>query len=95
MELQKTKFNDKMVSTNFSNSGYVISRDEYATKLQRLLDVQNNHSIKKNWSDYKMGDRFDVLSVTIEGITVQKLVKKGTELRFVCKEVLFFIDKLF
>jgi hypothetical protein len=65
----------------------IITREEYAAKLQRLIQLENDHSIKKEKSDYRLLDKFDVLELNVEGVRVQKLIKKRTELRFVCKEV--------
>jgi phage protein D len=45
-------------------------------KLQRLLVLQSNNSIKKTKKDYILIKKCDVLNVTVEGITVKKLVKK-------------------
>ena len=43
----------------------IITRKEYAEKLQRLIQLENDHSIKKAKSDYRLLEKFDVLELTI------------------------------
>ena len=80
--MMKDKFESKL-----SNST-IMTREEYSAKLQRLIELEHDHSTKKERSDYHLLKKFDVLEVNMEGVRVQKLVKKGTECRFVCKEVI-------
>jgi hypothetical protein len=95
MDSSKTKFTEKLNSANeFNAANALITREQYEVKLQHLLDLQSNNSIKKTQQDYRLINKCDVLNVTIEGITVKKLVKKGSLLRFVCKEVCSFSPKL-
>ncbi|KAI1694133.1 KRAB-A domain-containing protein 2 [Ditylenchus destructor] len=66
-----------------------MNRAEYDAKLHRLIEIESDHSIKKTPADYKLRGKFDILSVDVEGTIVKKLVKKGTQLRYVCKEDLY------
>lgn len=75
---------------NFS----IITREDYSAKLQRLIQLETDHSIKKENNDYKLQQKFDVLELDVEGVRVQKLMKKRTNLRFVCKEVNFSLKLL-
>ncbi|KAI1722073.1 KRAB-A domain-containing protein 2-like [Ditylenchus destructor] len=67
-----------------------MNRAEYDAKLHRLIEIESDHSIKKTPADYKLRGKFDILSVDVEGTIVKKLVKKGTQLRYVCKEVVWW-----
>ncbi|XP_063850958.1 KRAB-A domain-containing protein 2-like [Scylla paramamosain] len=49
----------------------------------------NVFNIKKTQKDYRLLRKYEILEVTVEGITVKKLQKKGTNLRFVCAEDVF------
>ena len=84
----KEKFYAK--SGNFEpdkcNAYSVISRVDYEAIMQRIIQLQDK-TIKKEKRDYWIISRFDVLEVNIEGQNIRKLVKKGTELRYVCQEV--------
>ena len=83
----KQKFYEKL--ENFEPdkyNSYSISRVDYEATMQRIIQMQDN-TIKKERSDYRIISRFDVLEVNIEGQNIRKLVKKGTELRYVCQEV--------
>ncbi|KAI1702435.1 hypothetical protein Ddc_17065 [Ditylenchus destructor] len=55
------------------------------------MELESDNSIKKSAEDYRLLGKFDILTVDVEGTTVKKLVKKGTQLRYVCKEDLFEI----
>ncbi|KAI1697735.1 SCAN domain-containing protein 3-like [Ditylenchus destructor] len=89
---------DKFLQKITENDSYysIMDREEYEAKLRRLIEIESDHSIKRTPADYKLRGKFDILSVNIEGTTVQKLVKKGTQLRYVCKEVVVdeVIDKI-
>lgn len=81
---------DKIMETKFATKIQnlpIITREDYSAKLQRLIQLETDHSIQKAKSDYKLAEKFDVLELDVEGIKVQKLIKKGTNLRFVSKEV--------
>jgi hypothetical protein len=86
MDSTKSKFTEKLNSAN----AFRITREQYEVKLQRLLDLQSDNSIKKTPEDYRLIKKCDVLNVTVEGITVNKLVKKESRLPFVCEEVWSF-----
>jgi hypothetical protein len=90
MDSTKTKFTEKLNSANAFNAYTRITREQYEMKLQRLLELQSNNSIKKTQEDYRLINKCDVLNVTVEGITIKKLVKKESHLRFVCEEVCNF-----
>lgn len=72
----------------------IITRANYSAKLQRLIQLETDHSIKKENYDYKLQQKFDVMEIDVEGVKIQKLMKKGSNLRFVCKEVSFSLKLL-
>ena len=81
----KNKYYEKL--KNLPKNSYAMNRTECESTMARLIQLEKDRSIKKEMRDYRLIKRFDVLEVTIEGQKIQKLVKKETELRFVCEEV--------
>ncbi|XP_068240285.1 uncharacterized protein [Palaemon carinicauda] len=68
-----------------TNSSSLFPREEYEPVTSRLNKLkQSNPSKAKH--DYRLLQKYEILEVTIKGTTVQKLQKKGTQLRFYCEE---------
>lgn len=93
IQTMKNKFYEKIAANEKQFNGVSISREQYEGKINRLVELQNDKSIKKEQKDYRMLERFEVLEVDIEGQKIRKLVKKGTEKRLICAEVslIYFI----
>ncbi|XP_064083969.1 KRAB-A domain-containing protein 2-like [Macrobrachium nipponense] len=53
------------------------------------LDELKRVNIKKTQKDYRLLRKYEILAVTVEGITVKKLQKKETHLRLLCAEDVF------
>ncbi|XP_068236950.1 KRAB-A domain-containing protein 2-like [Palaemon carinicauda] len=71
-----------------TNSSSLFPREEYDRVISRLNErKQSNPTNTKK--DYRLLQKYELLEVTIKGTTVQKLQKKGTQLRFVCAEDVF------
>lgn len=83
----EAKFNEKFSSLSTRKESFLLPKDEYSTILQRLDQLANDRTIKKENKDYKMERKYQILEVIHEGQKYRKLVKKGTQLRFVAKEV--------
>lgn len=91
MENRKTDFYSKLVTAEekkASNTSSLLYRNEYEQIMNRL-DELKRANIKKTQKDYRLLRKYEILEVTVEGITVKKLLKKGTHLRFVCAEDVF------
>jgi len=70
------------------NSVYAcLPRAEYAEIVNRLTVLNQDKSIKKEKKDYRLLLRYELQQLNIEGMLVQRLLLKGTDKRFVCKEV--------
>jgi hypothetical protein len=81
----KTNFDERILEKKIGTK----SRADYSVILDRLLELENDNSLKKQGNDYKNSKKYDVLVLNVEGVTVHKLVKKGTNLRYVCSEVCY------
>jgi hypothetical protein len=66
MDAPKTKFIEKITSANAYNA-FRITREQNEVKNNRLLDLKNDH-YRENKGDYRLLNKCDVLTVTIEGI---------------------------
>lgn len=84
----KKKFYEKL--ENFGptkQNSITVSRADYDLMMHRILQLQEDKAIRKDERDYRIINRFEVLEVNIEGQNIRKLVKKGTQLRYVSHEV--------
>lgn len=86
MDLVKQKFDERI---HQNNSTALLSRIQYNENLDRLLELSTCTSIQKQSSDYRLIGKYDVVELQIEGVTVRKLVKKGTSMRFIPDDELF------
>ena len=80
MENRKTDFYSKLVTAeekNASNTSSLLYRNEYEQILNRLDEVKRAN-IKKTRKDYRLLRKYEILEVTVEGITVKKLQKKNS-----------------
>ena len=91
MENRKTDFYSKLVKAEegkASNASSLLHRNEYEQIMNRLGELKSDN-IKKTQKDYRLLRKYEILEVAVEGITVNKLQKNGTNLRFVCAEDVF------
>ncbi|XP_063884390.1 KRAB-A domain-containing protein 2-like [Scylla paramamosain] len=91
MENRKTDFYSKLIAAEekkASNTSSLLYRNE-CEQIMNRLDELKRVNIKKTLKDYRLLRKYEILEVTVEGITVKKLQKKGTNLRFVCAEDVF------
>ncbi|XP_068221351.1 KRAB-A domain-containing protein 2-like [Palaemon carinicauda] len=91
MESKKSLFQTKILESEekkATNSSSLFPREEYERVISRLNELKQSIPTKTK-QDYRLLRKYEILEVTIEGTTVQKLQKKGTQLRFVCAEDMF------
>ena len=92
IEEQKIKFYEK-ISAEQSKKGKnsrVLTREHYNQTVSRLKALENNMEPRVS-SDSNIVRRFALLRVEVNGIVVEKLVKPGTNLRFIPLEDLFYV----
>ena len=90
VEHHKEKFQSKvleMQATKGKNSR-MISRANYHETLVRLKEMEDL-TRHKTLADFNLLRRFSVLRVEVNGVVVEKLVKPGSNLRFIPFEDLF------
>ena len=91
MESKKSIFQTNLLESEEkkdTNSSSLLLREEYERVISRLNELKQSNPTKTK-QDYRLLQKYEILEVTIEGTTVQKLQKKGTQLRFVCAEDVF------
>lgn len=57
----------------------MLKKWEYEEIINRMKELEK-HEVKKTQKDYRLLRKYDIMEITVEGTTVQKLVKKGTVL---------------
>lgn len=70
------------------NASGLMKKCEYEEIVNQMKELEKPE-VKKTQKDYRLLRKYDVMEISVEGTTVQKLVKKGTVLRYVCSEDLF------
>ena len=50
--------------------------------------------VKKIEDDFRLLRKYDIMGVSVEGTTVLKLVKRRTDLRYICAEVYLVQSRL-
>ena len=88
----KIKFDEK-VMTEQSKKGKnsrLLTRDHYESTVNRLKQLENVLETR-TLADYNLMRRFSLLRVESNGVIFEKLVKPGTNLRFVPFEEMFHI----
>ncbi|XP_068250814.1 KRAB-A domain-containing protein 2-like [Palaemon carinicauda] len=91
MESKKSIFQTKILESEekkATNSLSLFPREEYEQVISRLNELKQYNPTKTKL-DYRLLQKYEILEVTIEGTTVQKLQKKDTQLRFICAEDVF------
>ncbi|XP_068246721.1 KRAB-A domain-containing protein 2-like [Palaemon carinicauda] len=91
MESKKSIFQTNLLESEekkATNSSSLFPREEYERVISRLNELEQSNPTKTK-EDHRLLQKYEILEVTIEGTTVQKLQKKGTQLRFVCAEDVF------
>ena len=85
----KKKFYEKLENSGpQKHNSYTINRADYDSTMHRIIQLHEDNAVKKEDRDYRIISRFEVLEVNIEGQNIRKLVKKGTQLRYICHEVI-------
>ena len=77
---QRQRFDDKldMLDSNKGSNGRIMKMEQINESIERLKKIENNSHGKT-----------DLLRIEVNGIIVEKMVRKGTNLRFVSKEEMF------
>jgi hypothetical protein len=90
MEEFKTKFQQKIsdLSMNKASNSTLIMRENYDKILARLCDLNSNKEINKSSSDWHLLYHFVIREFDVGGQKMPRLAKAGTNLLFVCYEVL-------
>ncbi|KAG7154781.1 KRAB-A domain-containing protein 2-like [Homarus americanus] len=70
------------------NASSLLPRREYESNVDRLMELEKPE-VKRTQMDYRLLNKYAVMEISVEGTTVQKLIKKGTALQYVCAEALF------
>ena len=71
---------------SYNASGWLkkCEYEEIANRMKELEELK----VQKTQKDYRLLRKY-IMEISVEGTNVQKLVKKGTVLRYVCAEDLF------
>ena len=87
---QKTKFNEKVLEAQAKKgrNSRMLTREHYVSTVDRLKQLENP-SEARSLTDYNLMRRFALLRVESAGNIVEKLVRPGTNTRFVPFEELF------
>jgi Fe-S-cluster formation regulator IscX/YfhJ len=87
---QKTKFNEKVLEAQAKKgkNSRMLTREHYLSTVERLKQLENP-SEARSLTDYNLMRRFALLRVESGGNIVEKLVRPGTNARFVPFEELF------
>ena len=90
IEDHKNKFNEKVLEgqAKKGKNSRMLTKEHYLTTVERLKQLENL-SEQRNLTDYNLMRRFALLRVESGGNIVEKLVKPGTNSRFVPFEDLF------
>lgn len=70
------------------NASGLMKKREYEEIVNRMKELEKPE-VKKTQKDYRLLRKYDIMEISIERTTVQKLVKKGTVFRYVRAEDLF------
>lgn len=91
MDGMKEKFDSELSEAqenkSYNTSG-LMKKCEYEEIVNRMKELEKPE-VKKTQKDYRLLRKYDIMEISVEGTTVQKLVKRGTVLRYVCAEDLF------
>ena len=71
-----------------NNASGLLKKCEYEEIVNRMKELEKLE-VKKTQKDYRLLRKHDIMEISVEGTRVQKLVKKGTVLKYVCAEDLF------
>ena len=91
MDLIKEKFDSvlsELQEKKSYNASGLMKKCEYEEIVERMKELEKSE-VKKTQKDYRLLRKYDILEISVEETTVQKLVKKRTVLRFVSAEDLF------
>ena len=87
----KAKFNAmlcELLDKKGSSSKH-LSNEKYKWIVYRLSELSENPTLSKSSQDYRMMNKYDILLVTIDGVTTKKLKEKGSDRIYVDCENIF------
>ena len=87
----KAKFNAKLCELldKKGSSSKHLSNEKYKWIVYRLSELSENPTLSKSSQDYRMMNKYDILLVTIDGVTTKKLKEKGSDRIYVDCENIF------
>ena len=90
VETHKEKFYAKVmeIQGNKGKNSRMLTEEHYANTVQRLKLLENQATPRLG-TDSNLLRRFALLRIEVGGQIVEKLVKPGTNLRFIPKEEMF------
>ena len=76
----------ELVSKKAKNATF-LTKNDYNKILLRLTELNQNPQSKKEHSDFRLLQRYEILEFECNGATIKRLVKAETQLQIVCLEV--------
>ena len=88
----RTKFLEKLKESMIKklSNAKLMSHEKYNEVVQRLKDLNENDSAKTN-KDYRLLNRYNLLKISVDNISVWKLKKKDTDKTIVHADEIFDI----